>query len=298
MIVVMGATGNTGKKIVVGLLGKGVPVRAIGRSRGRLAELAALGAELAVGDSRDAGFLARAFAGADAAYTLLPTDRRAADYRGMQDHEGEAIVSALREAGVPRVVALTSVGAELAEGSGLIAGFRAQEERLRSLPGVHRYLLHAVSFFEDFHDQLEVILHEGVVADSVDANLAIPMVASRDVAAAAIEALTDLTWTGEVVRELIGERDLSYTEAALILGERIGRPGLPYVRLADDEMVVALTGSGLSASFAERYVAMTRAFNACTVRPRHGRTRENTTPTSFETFADELASTWAALVST
>jgi hypothetical protein len=39
---------------------------------------------------------------------------------------------------------------------------------------------------------------------------------------------------------------------------------------------------------------MTRAFNEGRVRPRDGRTPENTTPTRFEDFAGELASAYAA----
>src|ERR687897_1268394 len=70
MITVMGATGNTGRKITELLLDAGEEVRALGRSPEKLAELEALGAETLTGDVRDADFLTRAFAGADAVYTL------------------------------------------------------------------------------------------------------------------------------------------------------------------------------------------------------------------------------------
>ena len=42
------------------------------------------------------------------------------------------------------------------------------------------------------------------------------------------------------------------------------------------------------------YVKMTRAFNEGTVKPRNGRTAENTTPTRFEDFAEELARAYRA----
>jgi uncharacterized protein YbjT (DUF2867 family) len=45
MITVIGATGRTGSKITTRLLHAGEPVRAVGRSAGRLAELAGAGAE-------------------------------------------------------------------------------------------------------------------------------------------------------------------------------------------------------------------------------------------------------------
>jgi hypothetical protein len=70
MITVMGATGNTGRKITELLLEAGEEVRALVRSPEKLAELDALGAETVVGDVRDADYLASTFAGADAVYTL------------------------------------------------------------------------------------------------------------------------------------------------------------------------------------------------------------------------------------
>ncbi len=54
MIAVMGATGNTGRKITEALLQASEKVRALGRSESKLAELRRAGAEEFVGDSNDA----------------------------------------------------------------------------------------------------------------------------------------------------------------------------------------------------------------------------------------------------
>jgi uncharacterized protein YbjT (DUF2867 family) len=133
MITIMGATGHTGKKITEALLKVGEQVRALGQSESKLAELKRAGAEVLTGDATDAAFLAEAFRGADAVYTLLPTDPSSPDYRAEQDRQGEAIVKAIRESGVRYVVALSSLGADLSEGTGVIAGLHAQEERLKRL---------------------------------------------------------------------------------------------------------------------------------------------------------------------
>jgi uncharacterized protein YbjT (DUF2867 family) len=297
MITVMGATGQTGGAIAEGLLAAGEPVCALGRNERKLACLAAAGAETRVGDTSDPAFLTDAFKGAEAVYTLLPTDQHAPDYPGRQDQEGEAIARAIRESGVPRVVALSCVGTDLPEGTGVILGLRRQEMRLRAIDGIDLLFMRPVSFFENFHAALETIRHAGVVADSVEAALAIPMVATRDVAAAAVEALARRDWRGVAVRELIGPRNLSYREATRILGERIGQPELQYIQLPYSEMVDALVGAGLSPSFATQYVEMTRAFNEGRVQPLRGRTPENTTSTTFEAFAGELARAWEAVVS-
>jgi uncharacterized protein YbjT (DUF2867 family) len=292
MITVMGATGNTGKKITEALLKTGEKVRALGRSESKLAELKRAGAEVLAGDTNDAAFLAKAFRGADAVYTLLPTDPRAADFRAEQDRQGEAIVEAIRESGVRYVVALSSVGADLNEG-GVIAGLHAQEERLKKIEGINVLLLRPVSFSENFYTSLALIKQEGINGDSVQADRAIPMVATRDIADAAAKALNARDWKGIVVRELLGPRDLSYAEATRIIGEKIGKPDLQYVQFSYADQVQATVQAGLSESFANLYVEMTRGFNEGTIKPR--RTAENTTPTRFEDFADEVARAYAMM---
>jgi uncharacterized protein YbjT (DUF2867 family) len=289
MITVMGATGHTGMGITRRLLDAGQAVRALGRSKEKLSELARAGAEAVAGDAADPAFLTRAFRGADAVYTLVPPDPVGPDYRASQDRHGEAIVRAVRESGVPFVVALSSVGADLPAGNGPIAGLHAQEQRLRTLPGTHVLLLRPGSFFENFYMSLPVIKHQGVLADAVAPETAIPMIATRDIADAAARALVARDWKGVVVRELLGPRDLTHPEIARVLGARIGRPDLPYVQLPEADMVGAMTQAGLSESFARLYVEMTRAFNEGRVRSVEGRTAANTTATRFEDFAGELA---------
>jgi uncharacterized protein YbjT (DUF2867 family) len=270
-IAVMGATGNTGRKITETLLRAGENVRALGRSKSKLAKLKRAGAEVLVGDTNDAAFLIKAFSGADAVYTLLPTDPRAADYRAEQDQQGEAIVKAIRASGVRYVVALSSVGADLSKAHGVIAGLHAQEERLKKIDAINLLLLRPVSFFENFYSSLALIKQEGINGDSVEANLAIPMVGTRDIAHAAAKALRARDWKGV----------------------KIGKPDLQYVQFSYDDQTKALVQAGLSESFARLYVEMTRAFNDGTIKP--ARTRENTTPTGFEDFADEWASAYKAM---
>ena len=57
MYVIMGATGNIGSKLANILLDKGEKVKVIGRSAERLQPFVDHGAEAAVGDVSDVGFL-------------------------------------------------------------------------------------------------------------------------------------------------------------------------------------------------------------------------------------------------
>src|SRR2546429_6892464 len=84
MYVVLGATGNSGSVVAETLLSKGEKVRAVGRSKERLAKIAARGAEPFVADQTDSAALTRAFEGARAAYFMAPPNVSSPDYRGYQ----------------------------------------------------------------------------------------------------------------------------------------------------------------------------------------------------------------------
>jgi uncharacterized protein YbjT (DUF2867 family) len=295
MIAVMGATGHTGGRIAELLLEAGEKVRALGRSAEKLAPLEKKGAFVQTGDATDARFLAGAFRGADAVFTLIPPDARAADYRALQDQMGEAAVEAIRESGVRHVVLLSSVGADLPSGTGPIAGLHAQEERLGALPNVHTLILRPAYFFENFYETLGLIKHQGINGGALRPDVAIPMIATRDIADVAARALRERDFRGVTVRELLGPRDLSLSEGTRILGARIGKPDLQYVQFPYADFVKALVGMGLSESVASMLSEMDQALNEGKVKSVEGRRNENTTPTRFEDFAAELERAYRAL---
>ncbi len=288
MIVVMGASGHTGKVAAEALLARGEKVRVLGRDAGKLQAFAARGAEVVTGDASDPAFLARAFAGAEAAYTLIPPDVRVPDFRAYQDRMGEATVKALRQAGVKRVALLSSVGADLPAGTGPIAGLHAQEERLRGL-GVDVLLLRPGYFFENLYASVPLIQHQGINGSAIAPDVKMSMIATRDIGAAAASALAARDFSGVQVRNLLGPRDLTMVEVTRILGARIGKPDLAYVQFPYDAFQAALEQAGLSKDLARLYGEMSRAFNDGIVKPVGGRTPASTTPTTFETFAGELA---------
>ncbi|OLT21585.1 FMN-dependent NADH-azoreductase [Pseudonocardia sp. CNS-139] len=289
MITVMGATGHVGRQITLRLLAAGEHVRAIGRNPAALAELAEAGAEIHVGDAADSAFLTAAFRGADAVHTLLPYNPATPDFRAAQARLGEAIVTAVRDSGVRKVVALSSLGADLPSGTGFIAAsLHAQEERLRTLTGVDLLLLRPTLFLESIVAGLPFVDAMGVYADAVDPDAPVPMIATRDVAAAAADALRARDWTGVEARELLGPCDLTYPEATRILGAAIGKPDLQYVRLPDADMAGALVEAGFSPDTAALHVEMGRALSDGIIVPRGGRTSANTTPTRFEDVVAEL----------
>jgi uncharacterized protein YbjT (DUF2867 family) len=294
-IAVMGASGNIGGRISEQLLAAGHTVRALGRSAEKLASLKARGAEVLLGDVADAAFLTRAFTGADGAFTLQPPNPTAGDYPARQNEEGEAIAAAAAASGLPHLVALSSIGADLPAGTGPIAGLHRQEARLKRLGSTSVLVLRPGFFFENFLNVVGLIKHQGINGSAVTGDAVLPMIATRDIADAAARALAVRDWTGFQVRELLGPRDLTHAEATRVIGAAIGKPDLPYVAFPYADYIGALVQAGLSQSMAGQYAEMSKAFNDGLVVSREGRTVANTTPTTFEQFAREsIAPAFAA----
>ncbi len=294
MITVMGATGQIGGEITRLLMDAGVTVRALGRSETKLAVLRERGAETRAGDANDAAFLTEAFRGADAVFTMQPSDPTAPDYLADQEQLGQAIVRAIQDSGVPSAVALSSVGADLPDGTGYIGSLYHQEQRLRTLRGTSVTILRPGYFFENFYASLDMIRHEGFIGDSISPDVRMPMIATRDIARVAADALTAPGGTGIAIHELLGPCDLSMTEATGIIGQHMGKPDLPYIRVPDADMAAALESLGFSPEFARLHTETTQALSSGSIQAREPRTTANTTPTRFEDFALDLARAYHA----
>lgn len=289
MYVIMGATGHTGGAIARTLLSEGQKVRALGRSGDRLSSISDAGAEAFTADALDPSDLAKAFYGARAVYAMIPPSMVSDDYRAEQDRTTESIATAIERAGVKYVVALSSVGADKPEGTGPIAGLHYLEQRLNRIPDLNVLHLRAAYFMENTLSQIGTIQAMGVTADALRPEVKTPMIATRDIAAAASRALLDLTFKKQQTRELLGERDLSMAEVTSIIGNAIGKPELKYVQLSDEQVQTALTQMGVSLDVARLILEMASALNSGRVSALEERSAENTTRTSFESFvADEF----------
>ena len=283
--VVCGATGNIGSRIAEILLAAGEPVRAVGRERVRLGPLAAKGAEPWPGDIGDTGFLEKAFSGARGAFILVPPRYDAPDFREYQSRIGASLVSALSKARVPRIVALSSVGAHLAEGTGPILGLHDLESRLSTLKEAGVVCLRPGYFMENLLWSIPLIRSQGINGSPIRPDVPLAMVATEDIADAAARLFVEGMFHGHEVRYLLGPRDLTMSEATHVLGEAIGKPGLKYVRFPEEEARKAMALAGMSGSVVEGMLEMQRGFNAGIVRPTRERSVENTTPTTLESFS-------------
>jgi uncharacterized protein YbjT (DUF2867 family) len=287
MYAIMGATGNTGSVIATKLLARGEKVRVVGRRAGRLEGLVQKGAEGFVADVSDAAGLTRAFTGAKAVYAMIPPSPAEADVRGLQERVSDALVSAIRQAGVTHVAVLSSIGADKPDRTGPVVGLHNLEQKLNGLATVNALYIRAGYFMQNLLSQVGVVRNFGVLGGPLRADLRVAMIATRDIGDWAAEELLKLRFTGKQTRELLGQRDLTYREVASVIGAAIERPNLAYQQFPPQLIKPALLQSGMSSNMAELLLEMSDALNSGHMAPLEARSAENTTPTSIETFVAE-----------
>ena len=291
MNVIIGATGNIGRRVADGLLAAGKKVRVIGREEARLKRFSEKGAEAVSGSADDAAFLTRVFEDAEAVFTMIPTDIRTENFARYQDVIGEAISSAITSVNVPYVVNLSSLGAEHETGTGPVTGLHRQEQRLNQLTDTYVLHLRPTYFMENFLMSIPLIKTMGINGSAIRADLPISCIATQDIAEVAVNALLKLNFPERKVRPLLGPRDYTFAEATRILGQAIGKPDLAYVEFSYEDMEKGLIAAGVSADVAKTYVELEKALNDGLITGLN-RDAESTTPTTFEQFASVFAAAY------
>jgi len=288
MYVVLGATGHTGSVIVTSLLSKGEKVRVVGRDATRLDRFVRKGAEAFTANVNDAAALTKALTGARAAYLMLPPNMTSPDYRADQERESDAIAKAVKESGLRYAVHLSSYGAGVPEGTGPIAGLHSSEQKLNAIGGLNVLHLRAGYFMENTLTAISMIQGMGIFGHAVLPDLKQPLIATRDIGDYAAGRILKLDFSGKQTRELLGERDLSMNEATSVIARGIGKPDLRYVQFPYEQVEQVLTQMGIPAKTAGQFIEMYKAINEGIVAAQEPRSPENTTPTSFEKFVQDV----------
>jgi uncharacterized protein YbjT (DUF2867 family) len=192
----------------------------------------------------------------------------------------EAIARAITGSEIGHVVALSSLGAHRAERMGPITDLHHFENALRAT-GKPLTVLRAATFQDNVAALVDPAMRAGVFPNlQPDRDLAISMVATRDVGAIAARILTQRA-EGDVV-DILGPW-YSPRQVARILGSAIGRP-LEVVDIPPAGHVRALCQSGIPQSFAEVLAELQEAIASRRIESVGDR-REIGTTTLAETLA-------------
>ncbi|MCM2292548.1 SDR family oxidoreductase [Allorhizobium sp. BGMRC 0089] len=115
-ILVLGATGATGRLIVSKAIAKGYEVVALVRSKAKAKDL--VGAELVEGDARDPVALARAIAGCDAVISSLGTAMSPFKEVTLLSTATRTLVGVMEQQNIHHLVCITGLGAGDSRGHG------------------------------------------------------------------------------------------------------------------------------------------------------------------------------------
>jgi uncharacterized protein YbjT (DUF2867 family) len=297
MYVITGATGNTGKIVAQTLLKSGKAVTVVGRSEQKLKPLLEMGATLAVGNLEESEFLTKSFEGATAVYALIPPNFQAANFRSYQNAVGNAIVNAVKNSGIKYVVSLSSLGAHLPEGSGVLKGLYDFEQAMAALSQVNAVHLRAGFFMENFFGMLGTIKHAGVLGGfPIRGDIEVPMIATQDIGEIAARYLLSLNFKGQIAVSVANSERLTLSQAATIIGQAIGKPDLKYVQFQYEQAKAGMIQMGASQSLADAYEEFSQMMNERydEYRSDYKLLPENTGRINLREFAAYLAGAYQA----
>jgi uncharacterized protein YbjT (DUF2867 family) len=256
-IIVTGSLGHISKPLTKELVQKGHSVTVISSKPKKQKEIEALGATAAIGSIEDVKFLTASFTGADAVYTMVPP----ANYL---DHNldpmlyccriGNNYLQAIGQSDVKRVVHLSSIGAHLDKGTGLILCHRAVEGILNNLSDIAISFMRPTAFYYNLYGFLGGIKATGMIASNYGAEDEIVWVSPLDIAAAVAEEIVTPP-VGRKVRYVASDV-LSCNDTASILGAAIGKPDLQWVVITDEQLQSSLEAFGMSKQIASGLVEM------------------------------------------
>lgn len=270
-IIVTGSLGHIGRPLTEQLVQQGLEVTVISSSPNRQQDIEALGAAAAIGSLENAAFLTQTFTGADAAFVMVPPNYAEPDNRAYYSRLAQNYVQAVTQAGVKYVVHLSSYGAHLSSGTGLILGAHDAENVLNTLIGTVVTHLRPAYFYYNLYNFTDMIKQAGFIGANYGGDDKIVMVSPEDIAVAAAQELASNPMQNKV--RYIASDDYTASEIAEILGEAIGRPELQWVTFTDAQAQQAMLDKGLPAPFAADFTALGASIHNGKLREDYDRNR-------------------------
>jgi uncharacterized protein YbjT (DUF2867 family) len=256
---VFGVTGRTGAAAADALLRAGQAVRVVVRDAAKGRPWAERGAQVALADLTDLGAMTEALSGVQGAYVVNPQQYGRDDLFELADRIALTTAHAALDARVPRLVALSSVGADRDGGTGWIGMNRMFEQRLGEA-GIPATFLRAAYFMENWTPLIEHAVRTGTLPTFLaPPQRAIPMVATADVGATAAALLRE-EWTVTGAVTLAGPRDYAPNDVAAIVAATLGTP-VDVAVLPEAQWPQALGEAGFSNAALAGFIEMTRGLN-------------------------------------
>lgn len=255
--VITGSLGHTGKPITEGLIKAGHTVTVITSKPDNAEAIEALGAKAAVGSVTNATFLEQAFAGADAAYLLIPSDWSVTDWRAFQNQITDNYIEAIKANDIRFAVLLSSIGAHVGNGVGPVDGLYDAEQKLAKVEGLNSKFLRPSYFMYNLFAMIGMVKGMGIMGSNFGDDKVV-LTHTNDIAEVALQELLNLDFTGQQIRYIAGD-ERTGAEIARVLGEAVGKPETPWVVFSDEQNKQGMLQAGLNEEIATQYTLLGEA---------------------------------------
>ncbi|CAF1564759.1 unnamed protein product [Didymodactylos carnosus] len=264
MYVVTGATGHVGSSIVDQLLSQSVPVRAVIRSETKAESFTSRNVEVALADLTNTDALVKAFQGAKVVFVMNPPAYASSNMQAVAVKVSNALALAVKAAQVPRIVILSSIGAERSSGTGSIRTTHILEEALKgTAPQV--VIVRCAAFIENWLSSvLAIKAGQSPVLNSMYQKLdhKIPHIATDDIGRVVAEYLTKSY--GEVAKsvliELEGPEPYSPNDVAKLISKTLGKT-IPAIAMSDDMIWELCDQLGWPKTTGDNFIEMMKAYD-------------------------------------
>ncbi|ADB53570.1 NAD(P)H-binding protein [Conexibacter woesei] len=287
MILITAPTSTIGSQLVTDLLEAGAPLRLIARRPEQIAPEVRERVDVVVGSHGDAAVIDRALNGVETVFWLSPNLPDSVAVNDSFAGFARPAVEALARHSVERVVGISALGrgTPQAARAGHVTATLALDDLIAS-SGVAYRALTCPSLMHNLLNHVGAIKQQGAFFMAADADLQVPTVASRDVAAAAARLLLDPSWTGAGEVPCLGPEDLSPNDWARVVSDVLGTE-VRYQQVPTAALIERLVGFGYTDAMAQAMADMFDAKNDG-LDNAEPRTAASTTPTTFRQWCEDV----------
>lgn len=260
-IVLTGSLGNIGKPLTQALTTQGHAVTVISSQAERTKDIQALGATAAIGSMFDVEFLTETFKGADVVYLMETMEAagdmfdKTVDFIGRITEIGRNYKQAVEQTGVKKVIHLSSIGAHMNSGNGILLFHHNVESILNQLPAdVAIKFMRPTGFYINMYSFINTIKNAGAIISNYGGDKKEPWVSPLDIADVIAEEM-ETPFEGREIRYIASD-EVSPNEIAKALGEAIGIPDLQWKVITDEQLLEKWLSIGFNAQVAHGFIEM------------------------------------------
>ena len=291
--VITGSLGHISKPVVQKLRASGHSVTVVTSNASKSKDIETLGANVAVGSVEDRNFLKKAFAGAQAAYLMIPPNwALTGSWIDYQKGVINNYIEALKTNRIKNVVLLSSIGAHMGKGAGPVDGLSVAEWHLSQLKDVNVKIVRPSYFFYNLMGMIPMIKNMNIMGSNFGSSKEkLVLTATSDIAEVVANELLNLKFKGHTIRYIASD-ERHPKEIAEILSKAVGKPGTPWIEFKDEDALNGMLQNGLSKEIATNYMTMGAALRNGKMQADYWKNRPALGKVKLEEFVKEFTAAY------